>query len=152
MCLGGNMKKYVLGFCFDALSSKVKLIRKLRPEWQANRLNGVGGKVEENETFDQAMIREFKEETGVDSSGWQHFLTMEGETPYDPTLWEVRVYRLFNSEIFNKTKSITDESLEDIEVKSLLGRTDLISNLYWLVPFARNPKDIILPVTIRYTK
>lgn len=146
------MKKYVLGFCFDDTATKIKLIRKLRPEWQSGRLNGIGGKVEADEAFDDAMIREFTEETGVLTSNWQHFLTMEGECPGDPFPWEVRVYRLFSSVIFNRTKSTTDEQLEDIEVSSLLARTDLISNLYWLVPLARNPKDIILPVRIQYTK
>jgi 8-oxo-dGTP pyrophosphatase MutT (NUDIX family) len=56
---------YVLGFAFT-VDGSVALIRKAKPEWQAGKLNGIGGKIEE---FDpspvHAMTREFMEETGV---------------------------------------------------------------------------------------
>ena len=56
------MKEYVVGFMFS------EEILKNKPDWQAGRLNGVGGKVEPNEYPDQAMVREFEEETGVRTS------------------------------------------------------------------------------------
>jgi hypothetical protein len=37
--------EYVVGFAFDT-DGRVALIRKNRPEWQAGRLNGIGGHVE----------------------------------------------------------------------------------------------------------
>lgn len=40
---------YVLGFMFDRVGAGVALLRKTKPEWQAGRLNGVGGKVEKSE-------------------------------------------------------------------------------------------------------
>lgn len=56
---------YCLGFALTPEGS-VALIRKAKPEWQAGKLNGVGGKIED---FDpspvHAMTREFMEETGV---------------------------------------------------------------------------------------
>jgi 8-oxo-dGTP diphosphatase len=56
---------YCLGFAFT-VDGSVALIRKAKPEWQAGKLNGVGGKIED---FDpspvHAMTREFMEETGV---------------------------------------------------------------------------------------
>lgn len=55
---------YVVGFAFDYLR-RVWLIRKNRPEWQAGKLNGIGGKIEPNETSIEAMSREFMEEAGV---------------------------------------------------------------------------------------
>ena len=56
---------YCLGFAFT-VDGSVALIRKAKPAWQAGKLNGVGGKIED---FDpspaHAMTREFIEETGV---------------------------------------------------------------------------------------
>lgn len=58
-----ELTRYVLGFAFIPRKGWV-LIRKNRPEWQAGKLNGVGGKIEQGETPEQAMAREFQEETG----------------------------------------------------------------------------------------
>jgi 8-oxo-dGTP diphosphatase len=46
--------------------NKILLIHKDRPEWQKGRINYVGGKVEDGESYEQAAIRELKEETGID--------------------------------------------------------------------------------------
>lgn len=73
---------YVLGFAFDPELTYVALIRKTKPEWQAGKLNGIGGKVEPSETFRQAMVREFFEETGsrVPSERWHNFSRINGTT------------------------------------------------------------------------
>lgn len=42
------------------------LILKNKPDWQAGKLNLPGGKVEEGETPQQAIIRELKEEAGFE--------------------------------------------------------------------------------------
>lgn len=61
------MQKYVCGFMFDEQHENVALIRKQKPEWQKGFLNGIGGKIEGDESNEDAMIREFKEETGFDT-------------------------------------------------------------------------------------
>lgn len=55
---------YVLGFAFDDVG-RVALICKNKPKWQQGLWNGIGGKIECNESTDKAMTREFHEETGV---------------------------------------------------------------------------------------
>ena len=57
------MKKYVTGFLFSKDASHVVLIKKINPQWQNGLFNGVGGKIETNETSIAAMVREFFEET-----------------------------------------------------------------------------------------
>jgi 8-oxo-dGTP pyrophosphatase MutT (NUDIX family) len=57
------MRRYVLGFVFDRGFRHVLLICKTSPEWQAGRLNGLGGKIEPGETPLLAMERELREET-----------------------------------------------------------------------------------------
>lgn len=73
-------KWYVLGFAFDAKKQNVVLIEKQKPEWQKDKYNGVGGKVEPNDLgIHYAMVREFYEETGVvtDENQWHLFAKMQ---------------------------------------------------------------------------
>lgn len=53
--------RYVLGFVFN-YEHQVLLMNKLKPAFQVGRYNGIGGKVEENECYEEAMVRESKEE------------------------------------------------------------------------------------------
>lgn len=73
------LTKYVLGFAFDDLH-RVALILKDKPEWQKGKWNGIGGKVEGDELDVEAMVREFREETGVVTtpSMWHYFGKMTG--------------------------------------------------------------------------
>jgi 8-oxo-dGTP pyrophosphatase MutT (NUDIX family) len=67
---------YVTGFAFTPDGDSVLLIKKTKPQWQAGKLNGVGGKVEEFDAdLAAAMVREFQEETSIvtTSDQWQHF-------------------------------------------------------------------------------
>jgi 8-oxo-dGTP diphosphatase len=48
--MGDGPTQYVLGFLFDPSQKDVVLIKKLKPEWQKGKLNGVGGKIEEGES------------------------------------------------------------------------------------------------------
>lgn len=63
---------------FDPRFHRVALIRKAKPEWQKGKLNGIGGKIEEGEGPFAAMVREFREETGVDHRDWGTFAEMTG--------------------------------------------------------------------------
>jgi 8-oxo-dGTP pyrophosphatase MutT (NUDIX family) len=64
------MQEYVLGFLFSEDKQQVALIYKNRPVSLKNQWNGIGGHIEENETADKAIIREFYEETGVQIESW----------------------------------------------------------------------------------
>lgn len=71
--------EYVLGFMFNEDESKVLLVHKNRPTWQAGKLNGIGGKIEAGETPLQAMEREFMEETGFISKWYTNEGTGEDD-------------------------------------------------------------------------
>lgn len=67
-------QQYVCGFLFNQDRTAVVLVRKNKPAWQAGKLNGVGGKIEQighrpgeqrTESPQEAMAREFSEEAGV---------------------------------------------------------------------------------------
>ena len=111
------MKHYVLGFCFNDDLSRVILIKKQRPMWQYNLLNGVGGKVEASDhTFYHAMKREFEEETGVVTSitDWSRVLLLEF-----PEV-QLQVLACRSSENINKIMTVTDEEVHNILVSELL--------------------------------
>lgn len=61
---------YCLGFVLDVSGQNVLLIEKARPHWQAGQLNGIGGKLEGDETSHQAMVRECEEESGLLILNW----------------------------------------------------------------------------------
>jgi 8-oxo-dGTP diphosphatase len=124
----GVKKQYVIGFLFHPDRGTVALINKNKPEWQAGKLNGIGGKLEERETPYLAMVREFEEEAGVEILDWKRFARMQGEE------WEVTCFLAFDARV-RDIKSMTDEHVMVISVK-LLHLFPHISNLDWLIPLA----------------
>lgn len=122
------MKRYVLGFLFPRSLDSVLLIEKNRPEWQAGLKNGIGGKVENGETWEAAMQREFLEETGADVSDWTPFLYLKGLE------WTVRCFWSVGDP---EVKTMTDEKLVST-IFPLRPWDKVIPNLHWLVPMARD--------------
>jgi 8-oxo-dGTP diphosphatase len=133
------MKNYVVGFLFSPDSSYVVLIQKLKPDWQRGKLNGVGGLIEEGETPHEAMVREFREETGYEFRDWKSFLTMDILVPEQVRLFFFRG-RLSNETNATDIRSVTDEQVSWFATAGLqfLGSDRIIPNLKWLIPLARS--------------
>lgn len=125
------MQEYVVGFMFKTYSgvTEIVLIRKNKPEWQKNKFNGVGGHIEQSlsESPITAMVREFKEETGVDTfeSDWTNFVVLFGP---DYILY---FYYSFTSPS-TILQQITDEHVAFYNLNDLPSY--LIPNLRWLIP------------------
>lgn len=68
------MERMVLGFFTN--NARVALILKKTPPWQCGYYNGIGGHIEEDETPEQAMTREFQEEAGCTVSRWEQKLIL----------------------------------------------------------------------------
>lgn len=68
------MKKYVVIFLFTKDCKKVLMVKRKKPPYQ-NCWNGIGGKIEGNETEIQATIRECYEETGIKLENPKLFIT-----------------------------------------------------------------------------
>lgn len=121
---------YVVGFCFKQDASEVVLIQKLRPEWQNGLINGVGGKVEPEEDFSDAMVREFEEETGVkttlESWDWRaRILLNHGR---------IDVFTVFNDDYFSAAKTVEEEQIVKLPTNRL-RHFPVVPNLKWLIPF-----------------
>ena len=124
--------RYVLGFLFDPTCTSVTLIRKNRPDWQRGLYNGIGGHVEMNESPNDAIAREFEEETGVRIDAWEEFCVLT-----DSSTYVVHCYRVRSAKI-NGVSSTTDEEVIVCEISDLL-EYPVISNLRWLIPMALDP-------------
>jgi 8-oxo-dGTP diphosphatase len=126
------MTKYVLGFLFDPRLEHVVLIEKRRPGWQAGKHNGVGGKIEEGETPDQAMVREFREETGVEITTWRQYATLNSHAGD----FQLNVFFAISAD-YDKVVSVTDEEIVVWYISELeLWKDNIIPNVRWLIPMA----------------
>lgn len=125
-----DKKKYVVGFAFSHDYTRVVLIRKNKPEWQAGYLNGVGGKIEDGEDFLEAMIREFKEEAGILIPRWKRFARLEFPDA-KITFLKCKIHSLMERQI----RSTTDEKIEIHDIV-MLNTLKTIPNLQWLIPMA----------------
>jgi 8-oxo-dGTP pyrophosphatase MutT (NUDIX family) len=112
------MIEYVLGFAFNKSLTSVLLVeKKYGPEINIDKLNGVGGKVDPNESSEDAMTREFLEETGC-KSNW----TRIGCIGDNELNWTVHVFSGMG--ISGSLKEVNDvgEPLKWEKVDSVISR------------------------------
>ncbi|HEV8666526.1 MAG TPA: NUDIX domain-containing protein [Candidatus Paceibacterota bacterium] len=117
--------KWVAGLLFNT-KGELALILKTHPVWQAGKLNGIGGKIDEGESALLAMQREFKEESGADVADWKEFALLKVQ--------DGQVH-FFVAHGDYEIKSMTDERVEWIDISSH-RQLPLIQNLAWLIPLA----------------
>ena len=131
------MKAYVLGFYF--CDDSVALITKNRPDWQAGKLNGIGGHIEEGEKPSDAMSREFMEEAGAEVD-WQFFCSMV----FDEAV--VYCYKAFGC---SELEQLTDEIIDWYPFKDIPDNA--IPNLRWLIPLALSCEEYMEHADLRDT-
>lgn len=122
------MKNYTVGFIFSESMDKVLLMHKLRPEWQAGMINGLGGKVEEGEDHITCVMREIKEESGLETErdGWNFICSTHSP------VWTVNFFGYVYTGEMNDAKSMEQEQVEWFDVKNL--PENVVGNLKWLIP------------------
>lgn len=125
--------KYItatLGFLFTQDFAQVLLIHKKHPEWQAGKINGIGGKCEHGEGDEECISREVREETNlvVHTSQWKTVTALEWD------VWQVTVFAAIYSGSTGDALSLTDEKVEWFPVAQL--PKNVMSNLRWLIPLA----------------
>lgn len=124
------MINYCAGFMIDRERNEVLLIRKNRPTFQAGKWNGIGGKLELLESPVKAMVREFREETGIETEpgAWTPTIELCGED------FCVTYYRTFVSEI-PEFQQMTDEVVA-VHNLSHLSTLPTLDNLKWILPLS----------------
>ncbi|MEK7530996.1 MAG: NUDIX domain-containing protein [Patescibacteria group bacterium] len=126
------MKRYTVGFIFNADLSRVALETKSHPDWQKGKQNGIGGKIEENETPIACMVREAHEEAGIETkeSDWLYFINLERKS--NDASVDFFAYR--HTGDGGDVKTMTDEVVSWYDVKEL--PTTVVSNLRFMIPMA----------------
>lgn len=127
-------QSYVVGFLYNSNKTQVILVKKTKPKWQKSRLNGIGGKVELNENSTAAMVREFREGTGVitNTTDW---------TPFCNYYWEegfVKFFYAVNESYFIKVRTTTGEEVGPYYLSDIINHGH-IYNLNWLIPLSLDP-------------
>ena len=119
-------------------------MKKNRPEWQYGLLNGLGGHIEDGESSLSAMIREFKEESGVDFDAWNRFCELRVDEA------QVSFYRGFApDEVLAKISSTTDEEVYLYRLDKVFTNFSVVPNLQWLIPLALTKYEIRADVMMR---
>lgn len=133
-------QKFTLGFIFDSKLEKILLIKKNCPDFQRNKLNGLGGKLEENECPYSGITRETQEESElfIDEFKWNKFCELDTKFGY------VYCFYTVTDDIYNY-KQIEDEPLSLYlveEDESIIGVPyfyfDRMANLDYLIPMSLN--------------
>jgi 8-oxo-dGTP diphosphatase len=129
-------KRYVVGLLFDD-DRHVLLIKKTHPEWQEGKLNGIGGRVRDDEMPFEAMVREFKEECGLVITDWHCVSTLHGVDANEDN-WKVFFYAAscsYNAML--NAEQLTDEMPCIAALEMFYEDSDeYVPNLYWIVPMA----------------
>lgn len=123
---------YVAGLMFSKTRSFVALICRKRPAWMAGKLNGIGGKVEAEESAAEAMFREFGEAAGYWTHGWSWFAELTGKSQRGDESFRVDWFTGVGE--LSKLSTKTDEPIVVIPVGQVYGqRRNMVENLPWLI-------------------
>lgn len=139
---------YAAGFMFrDDTRRSVLLILKQKPVWQAGKFNGIGGKLEPGETAFDAMVREFREETGCATTveDWREFCVTEhhqfdGVVHFFTSVWRPEM---------GEPRTV---ELEQVRWQDTDLRSPVIQNLLWLLPMAADQDNVTAYVVDRSVK
>lgn len=104
---------YVVGIVTDG--SKILLLRKNNPDWQKGLYNGVGGKVDLDETPLEAIIRECQKEVGLKISNWNQIETIPLQSGVDLTYF----FAVIEEEELKKAQGLEDERVEFFDIDNL---------------------------------
>lgn len=125
--------EYTVGFMLSPDRSRVALIRKSKPAWQAGKFNGIGGRIEPDEAPVAAMVREFREETGAETTmdQWGMYCEMGG---INDDGGKFVVYFFVTTGDLQLLKSPTDEQVWIHQLNEFHSqRKDMVENLAWLL-------------------
>lgn len=117
-CIKKECINYVLGFAISLKENKIVLVKKNSPEWQKGLLNGIGGKVlDDQENFRQAMVREFFEATDIKTNvdDWNYFDCLDSESE---EYYVKCYYIILNS--FNDVKQKSEDKIIFINLDKML--------------------------------
>jgi len=136
--IGEVMIEYVCGFLISDDLRWLVMIERNKKDWQYGKLNGIGGKIEKNESVFQAMTREFKEETGVDILLWEPLATLVHKDKFKIFFFK----RFAKQEILDMCYNAKSKNgkITQVFLKDKMP-DNCIENVKWLIPMALSKDD-----------
>lgn len=130
------MKRVSIGLLFSKNRGKIALLKREFPEFENKMLlTGIGGNAEEGEGFYGAMVREFKEEAGLEFTEWVHFCSIYKKDCH------VDFFKGFSDDVF-RTYTAEDDEVRVYDV-SHINLYDVYPNLKWLIPLALDKNTLL---------
>ena len=98
--------------CYIEKDGKYLMLHRVKKENDCNRDKwiGIGGKFEDGESPEECMIREAREETGLDINSWKY----RGIVTFVSDKWETEYMHLFTSDDFSGEPIGSDDCEEGI--------------------------------------
>lgn len=126
--------QYVVGLCFDLSRNMVVMVHKRSgPQCVIGNWNGVGGKIDPGETPAQAMVREFREETGVEiiEDDWHQYATLNAIN------YDIHFFWAASSSMF-QCRTMEKEPIKVWFVPDLMGESNVMPNMRWMIPYLQD--------------
>lgn len=139
--LGEKMKLTTL--CYIEKNDKYLMLYRNKKENDLNegKWIGVGGKFEENETPEECLVREVREETGLALISYE----FRGIITFVSDIWETEYMFLFTADDFTgKLKECNEGELAWIDKCRILELPTWEGDHYFLEKLLNNEKDIMI--------
>jgi 8-oxo-dGTP diphosphatase len=122
------MIRSTLGFIYTPQLDKVLLIKKQKPAFHKNKLNGLGGKCDGKESYRKCLSREVLEESGLEipQAQWHKM----GVLSWDE--WHVEIFAAILKEKEKHTSMMKTNEVAWYSTKHI--PSNVIENLHWLIP------------------
>jgi 8-oxo-dGTP diphosphatase len=142
--LVGHMKEIAMVLLFDRFNRLLIYLRDNKPEIPfPNHWDFFGGHIEEGETPEEALVRELKEELGVDLAHWNFFrryVCTEGDAyPNIKHLYWAKIDKISQELTLcegQRLKAIAAEQRNELSFANILGQIleDFIAAKLWPQP------------------
>lgn len=129
-----NRLQMVVGLAFDLSRNMVVMVHKMSgPPCVIGNWNGVGGKVDPGETPAHAMVREFREETGVEiiEDDWHQFCELNAKD------YDLHFFWAASSSVF-QCRTMEKEPIKVWLVRDLMDESNVMHNMRWMIPYLQD--------------
>jgi len=106
--------------CYIKYEDKILMLHRNKKKEDPNegKWIGIGGKFNENESPEECMLREVKEETGIELSSWQY----RGIVTFVSDKWEGEYMHLFTGDVpFDEVSCCNEGELKWIDEDKILS-------------------------------
>jgi len=126
--------RYTLGFIFSKDLKEVLLLKMNKPgKWNDGLINGVGGHVEAGEGYQDCMLREGQEETGI-IAPWNYVGVYDGSEHTHNEFKVFTYYTVVDKSKFDDKFQSPEGDLAWYNVDDIM-KLKTVPNMKWMIPY-----------------